>query len=328
MSGTFPWITTAGVFVGTLAATAAVWKLAPRLGLLAHPNARSSHARPTPTGGGIGFALPLLACFAWLSEDYRPAAPLLFAGGAVALLGLLDDFVDVRRSVRLACHFALAAGVWLWLFAPGWLLGGAMILGLAWWLNLYNFMDGIDGLAASQAAAWAAAALALGDATASAPLLWALLAACVAFLCFNWAPARIFMGDCGAGFLGLVTGVGALWLWRSGELPIVASAIVLLPFWFDATYTLIVRVVTGQAFAVAHRTHLYQIIARRLGHGRAAALLWLHVLVWLAPLAAVALAFPAWQVFCLLLAAVPMAVLCVTLRAGMPSAQDTGTADG
>ena len=327
MTSAFPWIATAGVFAGTLAATAAVWKLAPRIGLLAHPNARSSHAQATPTGGGVGFALPLLVYFALLIEDYRPAAPLLLAGGAVALLGLLDDFADVRRSVRLACHFALAAAVALWLFAPGWVLGGAMILGLAWWLNLYNFMDGIDGLAASQAAAWAAGALALGDVAASAPLLWALLAASAAFLCCNWAPARVFMGDAGAGFLGLITGVGALWLWRGGELPIVASAILLLTFWFDATYTLIVRVVTGQAFAVAHRTHLYQIVARRLGHGRATALLWLHVLIWLAPLAAAALAFPAWQALFALLAAAPMAVLCVALRAGMP-AQTTGTADG
>ena len=327
MTSAFPWIAAASVFTGTLAATAAVWKLAPRIGLLAHPNARSSHAQATPTGGGIGFALPLLVYFALLIEDYRPAAPLLLAGGAVALLGLLDDFTDVRRSVRLACHFALAAAVALWLFAPGWVLGGAMILGLAWWLNLYNFMDGIDGLAASQAAAWAAGALALGDIAASAPLLWALLAASAAFLCCNWAPARIFMGDAGAGFLGLITGVGALWLWRGGELPIVASAILLLTFWFDATYTLIVRVVTGQAFADAHRTHLYQIIARRLGHGRATALLWLHVLIWLAPLAAAALAFPAWQALFALLAAAPMAVLCVALRAGMP-AQTTETADG
>ena len=326
------------VFVGTLAATEALCKLAPRVGLLAHPNARSSHARATPTGGGVGFVLPLLVCFACMAAEYPPALPLLVAGFAIAALGLVDDFVDVPRSVRLGCHFALAAGATLWLFAPGWLVGGALILGLVWWLNLYNFMDGIDGLAASQAAGWAAGALALGDVGASAPPLWALLAASAAFLCFNWAPARVFMGDAGAGFLGLATGVAALWLWRSGEFPIVASAILLLPFWFDATYTLIVRVVTGQAFADAHRTHLYQILARRFGHGRTTSLLWLHLLVWLGPLAAVALAFPAWRVMCLLVAAAPMAALCVACRAGVPSppaeadarrgATGAGAADG
>ena len=320
------WIAAPSVFIGTLAATAAMWKLAPGIGLLAHPNARSSHVRATPTGGGIGFVLPLLACFAVTIANYPPALPLLVAGSALAMLGLVDDFVDVRRSVRLGCHFALVAGAALWLFAPHWLLGGAMVLGLVWWLNLYNFMDGIDGLAASQAAAWAAAVLALGDVGASAPLLWALLAASAAFLCFNWAPACVFMGDAGAGFLGLVIGIAALWLWRSGEFPIVASAILLLPFWFDATYTLIVRVVTGQAFAQAHRTHLYQIIARRIGHGRTTALLWLHLLVWLGPLAAAALAFPAWRVFCLLVAAVPMAVLCVACRAGVPVPSSAGGA--
>ena len=314
-------------FFGTLAASWAMWKLAPRVGLLAHPNIRSSHVAAKPTGGGIGFVLPMLACFALAAADYPPAPLLLMGGAAIAALGLVDDFVDVRRGVRLACHFALAAGAALWLEAPGPLLTGAWIIALVWWLNLYNFMDGIDGLAASQAAAWAAGALLLGDASASAPLLWALVGASAAFLCFNWAPARMFMGDAGAGFLGLVTGVAAVWLWRSGELPIVASAILLLTFWFDASYTLIVRVVTRQAFAQAHRTHLYQIVARRIGHGRAASLFWLHVFAWLGPLAALAVAFPRWRLLLLVVAAMPMAVACPKWRAGLPPRSAAGVVE-
>ena len=323
-------VAAAVAFLGTLATSWAMWKLAPRVGLLAHPNVRSSHAEPKATGGGIGFVLPLLACFALAASDYRPAPVLLVAGAAIAALGLLDDFRDVRRSVRLGCHFALASGAVLWLDAPGPVLAGAAILGLVWWLNLYNFMDGIDGLAASQAAAWAAGALLLGDAALSAPLLWALVAASAAFLCFNWAPARMFMGDAGACFLGLVTGIAALWLWRSGEFPIVASAILLLSFWFDASYTLIVRVVTRQAFAQAHRTHLYQIVAARIGHGRAVSLFWLHVLAWLGPLAALSVAFPRWRLLLLFVAAAPMAFACWVWRAGLapPNGADAGRGVG
>ena len=329
MTSAFPWIATAGVFVGTLAATAVMCKLAPRLGLLAHPNARSSHAETTPTGGGVGFVLPLIVLFSLWAADYPPAGALLVAGLAIAVLGLADDLVDLARGVRLGCHVTLAALCVLWLLSPGVWIAVALALGLVWWVNLYNFMDGIDGLAASQALGYAVGALALGDAGASSPLLWALGAAAAGFLCFNWAPARIFMGDAGAGFLGLATGVAALWLWWGGGFPIVASAILLLTFWFDATYTLMVRVVTGQAFTQAHRTHLYQLIARRAGHGRTTALFWLHLLVWLAPLAALSAAAPAWASVCLIVAMAPMAVACVFWRAGQPAGRhgDGGEAD-
>ena len=304
------------VLAGTLATTAAMCKLAPRIGLLAHPNARSSHAKPTPTAGGIGFVLPSLAVFALLAPEHPPSATLLVAGLAITVLGLVDDALDVYRSVRLACHVLLITGSVLWLFHPGLLAGVIFAIGLAWWLNLYNFMDGIDGIAASQAVAYAGGVLALGHADGSTPMLWALLAASAGFLCFNWPPARIFMGDAGAGFLGLVIGVTALWLWQSDEFPIAASAILLLTFWFDATYTLIVRVVTGQAFADAHRTHLYQIVARHLGHGLAVALFWLHFLAWLLPLAALSVALPEWRLVILAVAAVPLACACARFRAG------------
>ncbi len=309
------------MFVVTAAATALVWKVVPRFGLLAHPNERSSHAKPTPSGGGLGFVVPMVAWFALAASDYAPALALAIAGTAVAALGLLDDIRDIRRDLRLVCHFALAAGCVLWLLEPGVLVAGALILGLAWWLNLYNFMDGIDGIAASQTAAYAAAALALGSLDQSETFAWVLLAASLGFLCFNWAPAKVFMGDVGSGFLGLATGVFALWLWRSGELPFVASAILLLAFWFDASYTLFVRIVTGQAFADAHRMHLYQIVSRRLGHGLTTALFWLHMLMWLTPLAGAAAAFPQWQFACLTVACLPVAIACVVLRAG---ARDAG----
>ena len=310
-------VAAAAVFFATAATTAALCELAPRLGLLARPNARSSHERPKPTGGGVAFALPLLVVCAIEAARYPPAVALLPTGAAIAVVGLLDDRWEVWRSARLVLHCVLAAGIAWWLFAPPALLAATLILGLVWWINLYNFMDGIDGLAASQAGAYAAAALVLGDIGGSAPMLWALVAANAAFLCFNWAPARIFMGDAGAGLLGLVVGVLALWLWRDGELAIVASAILLLTFWFDASYTLIVRVATGQAFARPHRTHLYQIVARRVGHGYATGFFWLHFLGWLVPWAALSVAFPPWRFACLAGALLPLALACVVLKPGL-----------
>ena len=313
----------AGVFVATALLGALLCRAAPRLGLVAHPNRRSSHTQPTPSGGGLAFALVLVVWLVFFADDFRPAAMLALAGAAVAILGLLDDIKELRRDVRLACHLGLAAGCVVGLFEPGLFVAAILCLGLVWWLNLYNFMDGIDGIAASQAVAFALGALLIGDLAQSQTFVWVLLAAALGFLTVNWAPAKIFMGDVGSGFLGLTSGVLALWLWETGELPLVASSILLLTFWLDASYTLGVRIVTGQAFAEAHRSHLYQIVARRLGHGRATSLFWLHWALWLLPLAALSTWVPArlaWQLPCLVAACLPMAVACAKLRSGMPDA--------
>ena len=312
-------LSTASIFVVSLLLSALLCKTAPRLGLVAHPNSRSSHERPTPTGGGLAFVATVVAWLLFFADGFPPAPALAVAGVAVAVLGLFDDIKDVRRDVRLACHGGLAAGCVAGLFEPGLLCAAVLVLGLAWWLNLYNFMDGIDGVAASQTIAYALGVLVVGDLAQSSAFVWTLLAAALGFLLVNWAPAKIFMGDVGSGFLGLITGVLALWLSYSGELAFVSSSILLLAFWFDASYTLGVRIVTGQAFADAHRSHLYQIVARRLGHGRATSLFWLHWLLWLLPLAALSVRFPAWQFACLAAAGLPIAVACVTFRAGMPS---------
>ena len=298
------------------AATALVRSAAVRLGLLAEPNRRSSHATPTPTAGGLGFIVPVVAFLILSIDDYPPALVFATAGVAIALVGFLDDVKDLRRDVRLVAHLAIAAGCVALLTDEPLVVAAVLVLGLAWWINLYNFMDGIDGIAASQSVIYAVGVLVIGEPGQSAAMAWVLLAATVGFLCFNWAPARIFMGDTGSGFLGVVTGALALWLWQSGELPAVASLILLVGFWFDASYTLGVRIVTGQAFADAHRSHLYQILSRRWGHGRTTALFGAHAVVWLGPLAALSVSFPAWQAAWLIAACVPAACACIVFRAG------------
>ena len=314
---------TAGVFAATAVLSAILWQAGPRR-LLAYPNPRSSHTAPTPSGGGCAFVVTVVGWLVLFGGDFSPAAVLAGGGAVVAAIGLVDDVRDVPPLIRLGCHLAVAAGCVGVLFAPDALLAVALVVGLAWWLNLYNFMDGIDGIAASQAAAYGGGVLLLADAGQAQPFAGVLLAAAAGFLLFNWAPAKLFMGDVGSGFLGLVTGVFALWLADVGEVPAVASAILLLAFWFDATYTLIVRVVTRQAFASAHRSHLYQVLARRLGHGTTTSIFCLHFAVWLLPLAWLAVHFPRWQLACLAIAAAPIAVACVMFRAGSPRHEASG----
>ena len=308
----------ASALLAAVAATAVTRFAAIRLGLLAEPNRRSSHATPTPTAGGLGFILPVVGFLILSISEYPPALVLATAGVAIALVGFLDDVKDLRRDVRLVAHLAIATGCVALLTDEPVLVTGVLILGLAWWINLYNFMDGIDGIAASQSVLYAGGVLVIGEPAHSAAMAWVLLAASMGFLCFNWAPAKIFMGDTGSGFLGVVTGSLALMLWQSGELPAVASLILLLGFWFDASYTLGVRIVTGQPFADAHRSHLYQILSRRWGHGFTTALFATHAVVWLAPLAALSVVFPGWQAACLVAACVPAACACIVLRAGIP----------
>jgi Fuc2NAc and GlcNAc transferase len=118
-----------------------------RLALLAYPNDRSSHVRPTPTAGGVAFALPLIAYLVWLG--WLGAAPALVLGAgsaALALCGFWDDLRELPASVRLLLHAVVAvAVVWVVLPGSGWLLGAVLVVALVWHINLYNFMDGIDG---------------------------------------------------------------------------------------------------------------------------------------------------------------------------------------
>ena len=272
--------------------------------LVAIPNARSSHSQPTPTGGGVAVVVVLSAVLLGYWVLGVAWAGWLAAGGIViALLGLADDLFELSARLRIIIQWAaLAAVLWamdavtLVRFDPAggvlaalpqpliWLL---LLLGLSWFVNLFNFMDGIDGIATAQSGSYCLAALLfmLGDAGWVTGVLWAGVAASLGFAVFNVAPARIFMGDVGSAFWGYLIGLLALHLALVGALPFVASLVLLSAFWFDASYTLCVRIVTGQKFAEGHRSHLYQRLADRFGHGRTTAMYVGLFLAWLWPLA-------------------------------------------
>ena len=233
------------------------------------PNARSLHPAPVPRGGGLAIWVGWLAGTLWLPGAKPWLGPLL----AVIAVSLLDDLRGVHPALRLIVQ-AAAAGVWIWLAQPQ-LNAVLAILIIVWMANLYNFMDGSDGLAGAMAlvgfGAYAAAAWLAGS--AGTALFLALAAASLPFLVKNLPPARVLMGDVGAVPLGFLAAVFGIMGWQAQWWPAWFPVVVFLPFIGDATLTLGVRALRGARIWEAHREHHYQRLVRiGWGHGRTLAL--------------------------------------------------------
>ena len=233
------------------------------------PNARSLHAAPLPRGGGVAIWAGWFAGILWLPGAKLWLGPLV----AVIAVSLLDDLRGVHPAVRLLVHFA-AAAVWVGLAQPA-VNPVLAVLAIVWMANLYNFMDGSDGLAGAMAVvgfgAYAGAAwLAGGVGTA---VFLALAAATLPFLLRNIPPARVLMGDVGAVPLGFLAAVFGFTGWQAQWWPAWFPIVVFLPFIGDATLTLAARLLRGARVWEAHREHHYQRLVRMgWGHGRTLAL--------------------------------------------------------
>ncbi|MCJ0824744.1 glycosyltransferase family 4 protein [Luteimonas sp. 50] len=249
-----------------------------RHALIDQPGERRSHDTPTPRGGGIAIVASLLLALAWLALSDAGPAPLHVAIGIglvlVAGIGWIDDHRPLSPWLRLATH-AVAAAILAWgvIAAGAGLATAAMAFVLAVVLvNIWNFMDGIDGLAASQAGLVAFGYAAFSGNGAVAWMGSALLAACAGFLPFNLPKARIFLGDVGSGALGFA--LAALFSMLALELDWLHAPVLLLPlgaFTVDATLTLGARMVRGERWWTPHAQHAYQRWTRRIGsHGTAA----------------------------------------------------------
>lgn len=261
------------------------------LRVLDRPNDRSLHRVPIPRTGGLGiwagFALGLIGLFA-----ASPAwVPLLWILGAALLVGavsFMDDRAQVSVGVRLASHLLagcmiLLAGLGLTaLEVPGAVLevprtiGFALtLLSVVWMINLYNFMDGMDGFAAGMAVCGFGVLAVLGYLGDNA--LFALLSGMVAaaaggFLVWNFPPAKIFMGDSGSSVLGLLAAALSLWGDKLGLFPLWIALLVFSPFIVDATVTLMRRAGRRERLWEAHRMHYYQRLVQ-LGWGHRKAVL-------------------------------------------------------
>ena len=328
-------VSTALVTLALVAGLVLEWlalRLARHEALLVRPNERSSHTQPTPTMGGVVIVVIVLAYCAHLAQTDAALGWGLFGPlAAVGLIGLWDDLSGLSARLRIVVY-ALAAAAAMWWVLPelptwAYVVGG---LALVWFVNLYNFMDGIDGYAACQALIFCLGAqLVTGGVPGWAgEALWLLAGATLAFLTFNWPPAKIFMGDVGSAFLGLLIGVLSGYLALAEHLPFVAALILLAGFWFDASYTLCVRILTGQAFYEAHRSHLYQRLAHRHGHLWTTLAFLGYAGFGLIPLAWWATEVPDYQYLALCLALVPLAAACWRFGAGREVAVNSSLSRG
>jgi UDP-N-acetylmuramyl pentapeptide phosphotransferase/UDP-N-acetylglucosamine-1-phosphate transferase len=310
--------------LATWFATGRVLQALLRHAVLDYPNARSSHATPTPRGGGIavlGILTVVWAAIAVGANDHQ-GGMVLVLGFALGLVSWFDDLNALPVAFRLAAQAgAVALGVWLLLPAGAVFQGilppaaDAALTGLVWlwFVNLYNFMDGIDGIAGVETVAVGSGLVAAAAAAGGAlPLYPAVLAAAaLGFLRWNWPPARIFLGDVGSIPLGYLSG----WLLLAAAAKGMWATALLLPLYFlaDATLTLGWRLARREKVWQAHRDHFYQRAARRFGGpkgGHRPVVLWVlgvnAILAVLAALAAsyTALAIPCVAVGGLLIAAV------------------------
>ncbi|WP_371366034.1 glycosyltransferase family 4 protein [Pseudomonas sp. QL9] len=302
------------------------------------PNERSSHTAPTPRGGGVAIVLSFLLglLLSWclgLLGGWQTLG-FLVAGGLVAVVGFVDDHRHIPARWRLLGHFAAAAAL-LWAFnglpplpfaGTSWnlgLLGHLLALFyLVWLLNLYNFMDGIDGIASLEAitvcfgaalCSWLVGQVA----TSWLPVLLSM--ATLGFLLWNYPPAKIFMGDAGSGFLGLV--LGGLSLQAAWAMPQLfwCWLILLGVFVVDATWTLFQRLLRGERLYEAHRSHGYQRAARLIGAHRGVSLSVAAInLFWLLPIAILVSLERVDGVIGLIVAYAPLVLLAVYLGAGRP----------
>jgi Fuc2NAc and GlcNAc transferase len=336
MSISVIWAVVAAFAIGAIA-TGLMRQYALRRNLLDVPNVRSSHASPTPRGGGVAiviafFAATLLLAFLGLIET-RMLDALWVGGGAMALVGYLDDRRHLRASVRFIVHLACAFFVVImlggvpesalarWGMHGSWVGGLLAVLLMVWTTNLFNFMDGIDGIAGSEAVFLGGAGALLnwshgGDPGLTAAML-CLAAASLGFLHWNWPPARIFMGDAGSGFLGFTLAVLGLAANQLGTIPFEAWGILGGFFFVDASVTLLRRIVRGDQWFEAHRTHAYQQLARRWQAHLPVTLSVSAVNVaWLLPWAWLAVRIPADAKYFLIAALAPLAVLVICAGAG------------
>jgi UDP-GlcNAc:undecaprenyl-phosphate GlcNAc-1-phosphate transferase len=278
-----------------LVAFAAVRILLSRFGSLAldEPNERSLHVQPVPRTGGLAIlagsalATPFVGGELWL--------PMLLAL-LLAVLSFYDDVRGLRRRTRFTVHFTAAALLIWYVMSPMNLVEMLLlVLAVVWITNLYNFMDGADGVAGGMAiigfGAYAVGAWLSGH-YALAALCIALAAASAAFLVHNFHPARIFLGDVGSIPLGFLAAALGIVGWRDDAWPLWFPLLVFGPFIADATVTLLRRLARREKVWQAHREHYYQRIVRMgLGH-RSAALIGYAVMAVCAAAALVGRAQP------------------------------------
>jgi Fuc2NAc and GlcNAc transferase len=339
VSGLEEVILSCAAFLSALGIALLISYQARHLRLVDIPNERSSHSRPTPRGGGLGIFIAVTAAVWYMAPAFHTgiiSKNTLLSASAVAVIGLWDDVRSVAVTTRLLVHVFAAVllisgvpGDAIIQMANGVSIGGMPVHLLSCILvvsaiNIFNFMDGIDGLAASEAVfitGGAALTLFLGgySHTPVAVICVLVCAASAGFLLVNWAPARIFLGDVGSGFLGFA--ISALALWSSFEKYISIWVWLILGgvFIVDASITFFRRLFRGENVTSAHRMHGYQRLARAWSSHRKATVLAMSVnMFWLLPLAILAASSPSYAPALAAVALIPIGIAAWVFGAGLP----------
>ncbi len=295
------------------------------------PNERSSHQRPVPRGGGASVVLVVIA--AWAGSAWHTPnmayfyAWIILAAGSVAVVGFVDDHRPLPSTLRLCVHLLASVVLTAVLIERAyafdavirfdWWLIGPIAIAMAFVLNAFNFMDGIDWIAAAQTIFVAASAALLTGSDQELAGLWVLVGATTGFAVWNKPPARIFLGDVGSGFIGVTLAV----YWVEASLRDISNAfiwaILMSVFLMDTIVTLSTRILTGQRWMTAHRSHAYQILALRWdSHFRVVVMLTAINVFWLLPLAYLVQQFPWLAWYALGAAWLPLAWLAFWVGAG------------
>jgi Fuc2NAc and GlcNAc transferase len=237
--------------------------------ILGHPNERSLHDLPTPRIGGIAIVICWYAgviLLFWYGIIEKSLFYALLCGIIIAAVSLIDDLKGIRPIIRLIIHF-VASIIAFWFldglrplvlpeirFNYDYITYPLSILGMVWFINLFNFMDGVDGFASVEAIFISCVLFIL-----SWNIVNILLIVCIGgFFCWNWPKAKIFMGDVGSTQLGFILVVLGIYFHNTYEFSILNWIMLTSPFWFDATLTLLRRWRNGENLSVAHRKHAYQ----------------------------------------------------------------------
>ena len=268
-------MTGAGLYIFSLFLSAigawAISRPAAKIGLVDCPNVRSSHARPTPKGGGIGIFFVFLVAAIVLKMPMSFWLPM----GIMAAVAFWDDRVDLSAKLRLAIQLGLIAGVIVAGSGNATPQGMTYCLWVTFWTvfivgtaNYFNFMDGINGIAGiSGVLGFGFLALymeIIGGPDAIKTMAICLSLSCLGFLPFNMPHAKVFMGDIGSILLGAVF-AGLIWMAAGGTMDFICMASFLFPFYADELTTLTVRLKSGENITQPHRRHYYQLLANEKG---------------------------------------------------------------
>lgn len=259
--------------VSSFILTYLIIRIALKRKIISIPNERSLHDAPTPVGGGLAIVLTWYVGISILYFYDKIESNLYFAllsGIILTIVSFIDDLIDLKPIVRLVFHFFTAISAFIFLgglrqlIIPSIDINYSVILypiaviGMVWFINLFNFMDGVDGFASLEAIIICLLMFLL-----SGSIINLVLVACISgFLFWNWPKAKVFMGDVGSTQLGFILVVLGIYFHNEYQFSILNWIMISSPFWFDATLTLYRRWRNKERLEEAHRKHAYQRIVQ------------------------------------------------------------------